>query len=188
MAISHDPTTHEPTRSDVAAPRTVPAERTTERRSWRPATIGPAMILGGLGAAGVIVSFFFAWRTGSIQANDVPVAFLWDRDTTADSPSLLLLLIPLTVVLLVGTFLPMGRGLRLVGGIGLLIVVGLFAYQLYRVADAFGTDLGDALDTGFYFAAVGAVLAFASAFLRSGWAARRTVDREVRDDAYQGAR
>jgi len=151
-------------------------ERVVDRRTWVPATIGPGMILGALGAAGVIISMFLAWRTGSVYPSDIPVAFLWDHTTTAHDPSLLILLIPLAIVLVVGTVVPMGAGVRLFGAICTLVVVGLFAYQLHRALDA---KLGDVLDTGFYFAAIGGVIAFVSGFLPSGWAARRTVDREA---------
>jgi hypothetical protein len=155
-------------------------ERVVDRRTWAPTTIGPGMILGALGAAGVITSMFLPWRTGSVYPSDIPVAFLWDHTTTAHDPSLLILLIPLAIVLVVGTVVPMGAGVRLFGAIGTLVVVGLFAYQLHRALDAFpGAKLGDVLDTGFYFAAVGGVVAFVSGFLPSGWAVRRTVDREA---------
>ena len=77
----------------------------------------------------------------------------------------------------------MGSGVRIFGAIGTLVVVGLFAYQLNRALDAFpGAKLGDALDTGFYFAAIGGVIALVSGFLPSGWAARRTVDRQTAVD------
>lgn len=155
-------------------------ERVVDRRTWVPTTFGPGMILGALGAAGVIISMFLPWRTGSVYPSDIPVAFLWDHATTAHDPSLLILLIPLAIVLLVGTVVPMGAGVRLFGAIGTLVVVGLFTYQLHRALDAFpGAKLGDVLDTGFYFAAIGGVIAFVSGFLPSGWAARRTVDRET---------
>jgi hypothetical protein len=155
-------------------------DRVVDRRTWVPTTIGPGMILGALGAAGVIISMFLPWRIGSIYPSDVPVAFLWDHTTTAHDPSLLILLIPLVIVLVVGTVVPMGAGVRLFGAIGTLVVAGLFAYQLHRALDAFpGAKLGDALDTGFYFAAIGGVVAFVSGFLRSGWSVRRTVDHET---------
>jgi uncharacterized YccA/Bax inhibitor family protein len=155
-------------------------ERVVDRRTWVPTTIGPGMILGALGAAGVIISMFLPWRTGSVYPSDIPVAFLWDHTTTAHDPSLLILLIPLAIVLVVGTVVPMGAGVRLFGAIATLVVVGLFAYQLHRALEALpGAKLGDALDTGFYFAAIGGVIAFVSGFLRSGWSVRRTVDREA---------
>jgi hypothetical protein len=149
---------------------------TVERRTWSSISIGPGMILGALGTAGVIVSLFLPWRESSVYPSDIPVEFLWDRGATG-SPSLLILLIPLAVVLGIGVFVPMGSALRLIGAIGVLVVAGVFAYQLHRTTDALGGDLGDALDTGFYFAAVGGIIAFVSGFFPTGWGARRDVVR-----------
>ena len=128
--------------------------------------------MGALAAIGVIVSMFLPWRGGGIYPSDIPVEFLWNRDAVGN-PSLLVLLIPLAVVLVIGAFVPMGAGLRLFGAIGTLMVVGVFAYQLHRVSG----HLGDALDTGYYVAAIGGVLAFMSGLLPSGWRSRREVVR-----------
>jgi hypothetical protein len=156
--------------------------RVVERRESAPIAIGPGMILGAIGAAGVIVSIFLPWRDGGIYPSDIPVAFLWNRSATSN-PSLLILLIPLAVVLVIGAFVPMGAGVRLFGAVGTLIVAGVFAYQLNRTVDAFGRDLGDALDTGFYLAAIGGILAFVSGLIPSGWRTRREVVRsDVTDD------
>ena len=148
-----------------------------ERRGWTPG-FGPGMILGAIGALGVILSMFLPWRDG-VHPSNIPVEFLWNRSATGD-PSLLVALIPLALLLVVGAFVPMGAGLRLFGGLGALVVALVFAYQLNRFVDAFGGDLGDVLDTGFYFAAIGGLLGFVSAFLPSGWGVRREV---VRSDA-----
>ena len=43
----------------------------------------------------------------------------------------------------------------------------------------FGGSVSDALDTGFYFAAIGGLIGFDSGFLPSGWAARRTVEQDT---------
>ena len=64
-------------------------------------------------------------------------------------------------------------------GLGVLVVAGLFAYQLNRLTDDFGSSVSDALDTGFYFAAIGGLIGFVSGFLPSGWAARRTVEQDT---------
>src|SRR5262245_12906805 len=151
-----------------------------ERRTWSSLSIGPGMILGALGTAGVIVSLFLPWRESSVYPSDIPVEFLWDRGATG-SPSLLILMIPLAVVLGIGVFVPMGSMLRLIGAIGVLAVAGVFAYQLHRTTDALGGDLGDALDTGFYFAAIGGIVAFVSGFFPTGWGARRDVVRRDTD-------
>jgi hypothetical protein len=136
------------------------------RRGFAPVAFGSALILGALGAVGVIVSLFLPWRTGSVHLSDIPVAFLWDRGATSGL-SLLILMVPLAIILTIGAFVPFGAGLRLFAAIGTLIVVVLFAYQLHRAVDAFGGSLGDALDTGFYFAGVGGILALVSAWGRS---------------------
>ena len=157
-------------------------ERVVERQTSRPVIFGPGMILGVLGAAGVIGSMFLPWRESGVYPSDIPVAFLWDRGATS-SLSLLILLIPLAVVLVIGALVPMGAGVRLFGALGTLIVTGVFAYQLHRAVDALGGDLGDVLDTGFYLAAIGGLVAFVSGLLPSGWRTRREVTRSVsRDD------
>jgi MFS superfamily sulfate permease-like transporter len=136
------------------------------------------MALGALGTLGVILSIFLPWRTGSGHPSDIPFAFLWDHTTTAQNPSLLIALIPLAIILVVGTVLPGGAGARIFGGLCVLVVAGLFAYQVSRVTDAFGGSVSDALDTGFYFAAIGGLIGLVSGFLPSGWAAHRTVERD----------
>jgi hypothetical protein len=152
-----------------------------ERRGWTPG-FGPGMLLGGIGALGVIVSTFLPWRDG-VHPSNIPVEFLWNRDATGD-PSLLVFLIPLAILLAVGAFVPMGAGLRLFGAIGTIIVAMVFAFQLNRLTDAFGGSLGDLLDTGFYFAMIGGILGFVSSLLPSGWGVRREVIRnDVVDDS-----
>jgi hypothetical protein len=155
--------------------------RVVERQTSRPLVFGPGLILGTLGAAGVIASMFLPWRESDIYPSDIPVAFLWDRGATS-SLSLLILLIPLAVILVIGAFVPMGAGVRLFGALGTLIVTGAFAYQLHRTLDALGGDLGDVLDTGFYLAAIGGLVAFVSGLMPSGWRTRREVIRSVPTD------
>ena len=138
------------------------------------------MVLGALGAIGVVVSMFLSWRTGDVQPSDIPLAFLFDDTTTSQSPSLLIALIPLAVILGAGAFLPRATGARILGAIGTLLVAGLFAYQLSEVLDAFpGVNLSDELGTGFYVAAIAGVVALVSGFMPSGWSRRRTVDDDV---------
>jgi uncharacterized YccA/Bax inhibitor family protein len=140
------------------------------------------MVLGALGTIGVVVSMFLSWRTGGVHPSDVPFAFLFDHTTTAQNPSLLIALIPLAVILAVGTLMPGAAGARIVGALGVLAVVGLFAFQLHQALDAFpGTGLSDQLDTGFYVAAIAGLVALVSGFMPSGWARRRIVET-VDDD------
>lgn len=149
-------------------------DRVVERQGWSP-TFGPGLVVGVLGALGVVVSLFMEWNAFGVHPDAIPVAFLGDDTTTSTSPSLLIALIPLAALLLVGAVAPMGAALRLVGGIGTLIVVGLFAFQLNEAVD--DADLGGALGTGWYVAVIGAFLALASGFVPEAWTRRSEVIR-----------
>jgi hypothetical protein len=142
-----------------------------ERRPWwaHAAVLGPGRILGALGAAGVVLSCLLSWRDPGIHPDSIPFAFLWDRTTTATDPSLLIALIPIAVILVLGAFVPFGVMLRFVGGLAMLIVAGVFAYQLNRVTGSGrgGSDLGDVLGSGFYAGAIGGVLAFIGGLMPS---------------------
>ncbi len=149
-------------------------EAVPRRTWWAPLAFSPGLILGGLGAVGVVLSLFLPWRDPSVHADAVPVAFLWDKSTKATDPSLLVVLIPIAVVLIVGALSPLGAGLRLLGALAVLAVAGLFAYQLSVVVTFLfkGSDVGDVLSTGFYMAAIGGLFALASAFVPA-WLGRR---------------
>jgi hypothetical protein len=146
----------------------------TRTRSWTP--IGSGEVMGLVGAAAVIVSLFLPWREGGVHVSDVPAAFLWDRTTSSTDPSLLVFLIPAAALLVLGLVPRLGAGLRLLGSIVVLAVAGVFAYQLDRSLFG-GTDLGDVLDSGFYVAAVGGVVALVSAFAASRTRVRRDAVR-----------
>ncbi len=146
-----------------------------ERESWYP-VFGPAMILGALGAVGVVLSLFTAWHDAGVHPDRLPVAFLWHTATQSTDPSLLILLLPISVMVAVGAFVPMGTGLRLLGGLAMLVVAGAFAYQLDRAVPGGAGALG----TGWYLGAIGGFLAFISGFLPESWAARRDVERSTR--------
>lgn len=167
--------------SRVRDSETRPVERTAvvDREGWTPA-IGPGLILGGLAAIGVIIALFTEWTSGGPAPDAIPVAFLGDDATSSSDPSLLIVLIPLAVVLVVGAFAPFGNALRILGGIGVLIVCGLFAYQFDQSLGGGADNLGDSLGTGFYVAAVGGFLAFVSGFVPEAWFNRR--ERVVRSD------
>jgi hypothetical protein len=138
---------------------------------------GPGMILGLVAALAVVVSLFLPWRTGGVHPSDIPAAFLWDRGATSD-PSLLIFLIPLAAVLVLGAVVWGGDVARVFGGLGVLIVAGVFAYQLDRAGNDFGADLGSLLDTGFYVAVIGGFLAWVSAMLPESWGVRRDFEQE----------
>jgi len=135
------------------------------------------MVLGAIGTVGLVVSMFMAWRTPDVHPSGIPFAFLFDDGTTAHDPSILLALIPMAVLLAVGTAMPRASAARLVGALGTIAVVVLFAVQLNQQVDRFpGTNLGDVLDTGFYVAAIASLVGLVSGFLPSGWAQRRSTE------------
>lgn len=165
-------------------------ERRTERASWVPA-LGPGMVLGAIGTVGLVVAMFMAWRTADVHPSGIPFAFLFDDGTTAKDPSILLALIPMAVLLGVGTAMPRASAARIIGALGTIAVVVLFGIQLNQQIDKFpGANLGDVLDTGFYVAAIAGLVGLVSGFLPSGWGQRRwsetdsTIDdhREVVSD------
>lgn len=137
-----------------------PVDAPARRTKWTPPAVGPGLVLGVLGAIGIIVSLFLAWRDPGVHPGDIPLAFLWRKNTAAQDPSLLLALIPAAVVVAVGA-VRFGALLRLIGGAVVLAVAALFAFQLNRVLPA-GASLTDSLGTGFYVGAVGGALAFVS--------------------------
>lgn len=148
-------------------------DRRTERASWVP-TLGPGMVLGAVGTLGLVVAMFMSWRSTDVHPSGIPFAFLFDDGTTAQDPSILLALIPMAVLLGVGTAMPRASAARIVGALGTIVVVVLFAIQLNQQVDKFpGTNLGDVLDTGFYIAAIAGLVGLVSGFLPSGWAERR---------------
>jgi hypothetical protein len=153
-------------------------DRRVERASWTP-TLGPGMVLGAMATVGLVVAMLMSWRTADVHPSGVPLAFLFDDTTTANDPSILLLLVPMAVLLAVGTLLPRASAARLVGGLGTIAVVTLYAVQLQQTLDKLpGSDLGDVLDTGFYVAAMAGLLGVVSGFLPSGWAERRWSETE----------
>jgi hypothetical protein len=138
------------------------------------------MVLGVLGTAGIVVSMFVTWRSGGVKPSDVPLAFLFDSTTTATSPSLLLALIPLAVIVAVGSLMPRAGAARIIGGLGVLAVVVLFAVQVHYVTDRFpGVSMWDTLDTGWYVAAIAGFVAFVSGCMPSGWTRRRRTESDV---------
>jgi hypothetical protein len=116
---------------------------------------------------------FMSWRTTDVHPSGIPFAFLFDNGTTAHDPSILLALIPFAVLLGVGTVMPAASAARIIGALGAIAVVTLFAVQLNLQLDKFpGANLGDVLDTGFYVAALAGFIGLVSGFLPSGWAQR----------------
>lgn len=153
-------------------------DRTVERRGWAP---GPGMILGLLGTAGVVLSVFLAWNSATnAKPHNIPLAFLWDHARVSGRPSLLIALVPIAVVLLVGSLLPGGAPARFVAGAAGVAVAALFAWQLHKA----GTRLGTNLDTGWYIGALGSLFGLVSGIVPTGLATRRIVDRGSYDTSY----
>jgi hypothetical protein len=115
---------------------------------------------------------FMSWQSGGVHPSDIPAAFLWDREATGD-PSFLVYLIPLAVVMGVGSLLRGGAGLRILAGLLTMVVVGVYAYQLHEITDQLGVSFGDAIDSGFYVAAVAGVIGFVSGFFPTTVRTRR---------------
>jgi len=159
----------------------VPAGRGVEPASSAPL----GAVLGAIGTVAVLLSLALPWRAGSVHPSDVPAAFLWDHTATSRDPSLLIFLVPLAVVMLVGTMAPRGGAVRLFSGLATLAVCGLFAYQVDRLLGTLGhAGLSGTLDTGFYLAAIGAFLVFVSGMLPSAQYRRRGVDAVNRTPPY----
>jgi hypothetical protein len=181
MTVPREPnaeTVAEPAAPEVGEPvapvrtEAVHEDRVVERRGWYP-TFGPGLLVGALGALGVVISLFMEWTANGTHPNAIPVAFLGDDATSSTSPSLLIVLIPAALLLIIGAVVPMGAALRFVGAIGTLVVVGLFAFQLSEAID--GGDLGGTLGTGWYVATVGAFLSLASGLVPETWTRRSEV-------------
>ena len=146
-------------------------------------TLGPGMVLGAIGTIGLVVSMFMSWRATDVHPSGIPFAFLFDSGTTAQDPSILLALIPMAILLAVGTAMPRASAARIVGALGTIVVVVLFVIQLNSQLDAIpGANVGDVLDTGFYIAAIAGLVGLVSGFLPSGWAQRRWTQTETVDE------
>ena len=177
--MTADPTVSNQPVRPAPVQQTAPPVR--ERAWWEPVPFGPGQLVALIGAVGLLIASFLAWTSGAVffgdaNPSDIPVEFLFEQAPESTDPSLLILLIPLVVLGALGACWGfVTAGLRLVAGLGTLIVVGLFAYQLARVVDDAGTgDLGDALGTGWYVAALAGFLLVVSAFVPTAWRVRRT--------------
>jgi hypothetical protein len=135
-----------------------------ERRSRWSIAVGPGMVVGVVATVALVVSMFMAWQSGGIHPSSIPAEFLWDRDATGN-PSFLVYLIPLAVLLGIGSLVRGGAGLRILAGLLTMVVVGVYAYQLHEITDSLGIGFGDSLEPGFYVAAAAGVVGFVSGFL-----------------------
>ena len=156
-----------------AVPQNAPVRTRRERRSRWSIAIGPGMVVGVVATVALVVAMFMSWQTGGVHPSSIPAAFLWDRDATGD-PSFLVYLIPLAVLLGIGSFVRGGAGLRLLAGLLTMVVVGVYAYQLHELTDTLGVSFGDAVESGFYVAAAAGIVGFVSGFLPTTVRSRRT--------------
>ena len=161
-----------------AVPQNAPVRTRRERRSRWSIAIGPGMVVGVVATIALVVAMFMAWQSGGVHPSSIPAAFLWDRDATGD-PSFLVYLIPLAVLLGIGSVVRGGAALRLLAGLLTMVVVGVYAYQLHELTDTLGVSFGDAVESGFYVAAAAGIVGFVSGFLPTTVRSRRTerVDR-----------
>jgi len=179
-----DPTVSNQPVATTGPPPAQSAPPVRERAWWEPVPFGPGQLVALIGAVALLVACFLDWIGGGAvfgdaTAGDVPVEFLFEQAPESTDPSLLIVLIPLVILGAIGACWGfVTAGLRLVAGLGTLIVVGLFAFQLGQVVDDSGAgDLGDALGTGWYVAALAGFLLVVSAFVPTAWRVRRT--REI---------
>jgi hypothetical protein len=133
------------------------------------------MVVGVVATVALVVSMFMSWQSGGVHPSGIPAAFLWDRHATGD-PSFLVYLIPLAVVLGIGSIMRGGSGLRVLAGLLTMVVVGVYAYQLHQVTDSIHVSFSDTLDPGFYVAAIAGLVGFISGFVPTTVPSRR-VDR-----------
>jgi len=157
----------------MAVSRSVSQDAPVRTRARRSSTPGPGMVVGIIATIGLVVSIFMSWRSGRGHPSDIPASFLWDRDATGD-PSFLVYLIPLAVLLGIGSVVRGGAALRLLAGLLTMVVVGVYAYQLHELTDTLGVSFGDAVDSGFYVAAAAGIVGFVSGFLPTTVRSRRT--------------
>lgn len=163
------------TRERTAESETAPGAegRVVDEQSTRPALSPMGMVLGLLAAAGWLLAAFLPWRDPGIDAADVPLEFLWNRDAGFSHPSLLVLVVPVAVALGIGAVVPRGAGLRLVASLVGAVGITLFAVQTYRLVDnEGGSSLFDALGRGFFLATVGTIVGVVSGLVPGGWKSR----------------
>jgi hypothetical protein len=136
------------------------------------------MVVGAVATVALVVSMFMSWQTGDVHPSGIPAEFLWDRNATGD-PSFLVYLVPLAVLLGVGSLMRGGAGLRILAGLLTLVVVGVYAYQLHEVTDALGVGFTDTVETGFYVAAISGLVGLVSGLVPTRVPSRRVERTDV---------
>jgi hypothetical protein len=120
-----------------------------------------------IGAVLVGVSIFLAWADISIggqsftaNGREVPLDFLWDKNSTSEDPSLLVALLPAAVLILVGV-LNKVRVLAVLGGLLAIVVAGLYTYQVNDGLDQLPPQIKSIFDfigIAPWFALIGGIL------------------------------
>jgi hypothetical protein len=130
-------------------------------RRAAPATAGTSFPLGAVGAIALTVATFLPWfDSGGLTADafDVALPFLWDVEAGGD-PRLGILVLALGALGLAALFLKaVPDGVRLVAGVGGLLVAALFILQVHRGVDATFSDTIAVLGYGVYVALAGAAV------------------------------
>jgi hypothetical protein len=174
-----------PAPATPAAPAAPPPSAAPAASTTAPATtggglpIGIGQIVAIVGAIAVGVSCFLDWIDISVGSNslsgsasDVPVQFLFDKSTSADDPSILVLLVPAAILLLLGALIPKGKVFGILGGLLAIVIPVLYSVQVQRGLDDdlsnLDISLTDFIGIGVYLALVGGIVGLLGAiFSRS---------------------
>jgi hypothetical protein len=146
-------------------------------------SISLAQVLVVVGAVAVVVSLFLHWLdlnfsfggaslSRTANANGVPVQFLFDKNETADDPTILIVLIPAAALALLGAA-SHKKALVFIASIASLLVAGLYSYQLDRGLDDLSQaarglvhfSLGDVIGIGPIVCGIGGLVMVVGAFL-----------------------
>jgi hypothetical protein len=136
-----------------------------------------------VGAAAIILSLFLNWLdlhvsvgTASLSrtenATKVPVQFLFDKEETANDPTILIILIPAAALGLLGALIHQKALTFIAGGVS-LVVAGLYAYQLDQSLGILNNaargvvhfGLSDVIGIAPYVCAAGALIMLVGAFM-----------------------
>jgi hypothetical protein len=173
------PAPESPAAPATTPPAAAPAASTAPASSGGGLPIGIGQIVAIVGALAVGVSCFLDWIDVSVGSNslsgaagDVPVQFLFDKNTSADDPSILVLLIPAAILLLLGALIPKGKVFGILGGLLAIVIPVLYAVQVQRSLDddLSNLDIGltDFIGIGVYLALLGGIVGLVGAiFSRS---------------------
>ncbi|MDQ3738911.1 MAG: hypothetical protein M3337_07060 [Actinomycetota bacterium] len=137
--------------------------------SDRKPSYGLGSLLALLGALAIAVSAFLNWTkegfldpaNEAFSGADLSMKFVWDIGAPLDDPSLLFVLLPVAILVLLGTFIPRLRWMAILGGALAIAAAVIFTIQVGRaLSDANSSDGAfDFIDIGVWVAAAGGLLA-----------------------------